>query len=559
MKQYIEEAITVALQTLKIPPSDFVVEHPTQLNHGDYTCNVALVAAKAVKMSPRTLAEKLAGSLSETLSEIDRVEVLGPGFINFFLKRSYFTEQINTALKSNMKWGRNDTELGELVLIEYTSPNLFKPLHIGNLVGNIIGESLARLHTLAGAEVKRLNYPSDIGLTVAKGVWGLSTTGNNPNDIDAIGNAYRIGNEAYENNDIAKLEIEDINKALYERSNETFDTLRDTGLATSRRHLAELCRLLGTTFDTEIPESTASVPGIEIVRKNIGTVFTESAGAVVFEGERAGLHTRVFINSKGLPTYEAKDLGNFTLKQAAYPHWTQSIIVTGNEQREYFKVLFSAIKELFPEVTNRRLEHVPTGFLTLTTGKMSSRKGNVLTGESLLAELNDAAREKAKVTRTDDINTLTEAVAVGALKYQILRHSLGSDIVFDKEKSLSFEGDSGPYLQYTYARTVSVLKRGTSLGILPNVNVAPANSYQIERKIYKFPDVIESALHDRSPHQIIGYLTDLAGSFNAFYVNEKIADVADIHSPYKLAITEATKQTLENGLWALGIVAPEQM
>jgi arginyl-tRNA synthetase len=559
MKQYIEEAITVALQTLKIPPSDFVVEHPTQLNHGDYTCNVALVAAKAVKMSPRMLAEKLARSLSESLSEIDHVEVLGPGFINFFLKRSYFTEQINTALKSNMEWGRNDTELGELVLIEYTSPNLFKPLHIGNLVGNIIGESLARLHTLAGAEVKRINYPSDIGLTVAKGVWGLSTTGNNPNDIDDIGNAYRIGNEAYESNDIAKLEIEDINKALYERSNETFNTLRDTGLATSRRHLAELCRLLGTTFDTEIPESTASVPGIEIVRKNIGTVFTESAGAVVFEGERAGLHTRVFINSKGLPTYEAKDLGNFTLKQAAYPHWTQSIIVTGNEQREYFKVLFSAIKELFPEVTNRRLEHIPTGFLTLTTGKMSSRKGNVLTGESLLAELNDAAREKAKETRTDDINTLAEAVAVGALKYQILRHSLGSDIVFDKEKSLSFEGDSGPYLQYTYARTVSVLKRGNSLGIIPNVNVVPANSYQIERKIYKFPEVIESALHDRSPHQIISYLTDLAGSFNAFYANEKIADVADIHAPYKLAITEATKQTLKNGLWALGIVAPEQM
>jgi arginyl-tRNA synthetase len=444
-------------------------------------------------------------------------------------------------------------------LVEYTSPNLFKPLHIGNLVGNIIGESLTRLFEYSGADVKRLNYPSDIGLTVAKAIWGLKKTGGNPEDILALGEAYRAGNEAYENNELTQAEIVVINQALYAGSDPELVAIRARGIATSKKQLDTICERLGTKFDAVVFESEAAPTGTQIVRDNLGKVFVESDGAVVYEGEKVGLHTRVFLNSKGLPTYEAKDLGNFAKKQELFPEWSTSIIVTGNEQTEYFKVLYAAINELYPEITNRSLEHVSTGFLTLTTGKMSSRKGNVLTGESLLAEMEEAAREKAALSRTDNLDELTEQVAVAALKYQILRQGVGSNIVFDKEKALSFEGDSGPYLQYTCARINSVLEKAAAAGVMPSAQLPPETPYAVEKLVYQFPEVIATALQERAPHKVTTYLTELAGAFNAFYAAEKIADSTDTFAPYKAAIADAVRITLKNGLWVLGVQSPERM
>jgi arginyl-tRNA synthetase len=190
---------------------------------------------------------------------------------------------------------------------------------------------------------------------------------------------------------------------------------------------------------------------------------------------------------------------------------------------------------------------------------MSSRKGNVLTGESLLADMEEAAREKAAETRTDNVDELTEQVAVAALKYQILRQAVGSNIVFDKERALSFEGDSGPYLQYTYARIQSVLEKAAGLGITPSVDVVPDAPYEVQRVLSRFHAVIETALFERSPHKVVTYLTELAGAFNTFYAHEKIADVSDEYRNYKAAVARAVGMTLAEGLKVLGIKAPEKM
>ncbi|MEZ4103774.1 MAG: arginine--tRNA ligase [Candidatus Paceibacterota bacterium] len=559
MKEVIEVAISEVVQELGLDQVDFVVEHPVDLAHGDYACNVAMVVAKRVGKAPREIAEQFRVALEGQIEYVDKIEIAGPGFLNFYLGRDFFTMEIVRANSSAKEWGRNDNEKSELVMLEYTSPNLFKPLHIGNLVGNIIGESLSRLFEFSGATVKRVNYPSDIGLTVAKGVWGIKKSKGDPDQIEDLGKAYMLGNEAYEADGEEKEEIENINKVLYEGGDEELNRIRKIGIATSLKRLGELCDILGTKFDLEFFESDVSSLGAELVKKNTGKVFKESDGAVVYEGERVGLHTRVFLNSKGLPTYEAKDLGNFVTKQKAYPDWTKSIIVTGNEQREYFKVLFSAIREIFTDSQEKDLEHIPTGFLTLTTGKMSSRKGNVLTGESLLTEIQEEARTKAENARTDNVQELTKEVAVAALKYQILRQGPGSNIVFDKEKALSFEGDSGPYLQYTHARICSVLEKAKDMEVEENIEKTPETPYQIERMLYQFPEVIEEALASRAPHKVVGYLTELAGEFNSFYAKEKIADTTDEYAPYKIALAKAVKTTLKNGLWVLGIKAPERM
>ncbi len=556
----IRQKLSDALKKIGIEVSvqEIVLEYPSELEHGDYANNAAMRYGKQLSIAPRALAENITAALGE-IEGVSKIEVAGPGFINFTLASSALAASIESARADGR--GTSDSLAGEEVIFEYTSPNLFKPLHIGNLVGNITGESLTRLFENAGAVVHRVNYPSDIGLTVAKGVWGLKKAGSDPCSIEALGEAYRAGNAAYENDEVAKKEIEAINKALYEDSDPGLSALRSAGIETSRRHLDEICERLGTKFDTEIFESQASPIGYEIVMAHMADgIFEKSDGAIIFPEAQSGLHTRVFINSAGLTTYEAKDLGNFKLKNEAFPTWTQSYVVTGVEQLEYFKVIIAAIKKIFPETAAKKIAHIPTGFLTLTTGKMSSRLGNVLTGESLIADLEESAKERAAESRAHDIEQLANDIAVAALKYDVLKQGNGKNIIFDKEHALSLEGDSGPYLQYSYARSRAIVEKAREQGIAPHISDVArfGASEMLVRLLVRFPMIIERATEDLQPHTIAHYLIDVASAFNAWYAQEQILDGTDA-AAQKVAIVEATGNTIREGLYLLGIPAPEKM
>lgn len=533
--------------------ADVPLEHPSELERGDYASSAAMKFAKAFNLAPKALAERIVSDLGP-VEGVEKIEVAGPGFINVWLAGSSIDSAVQAA-RSDPAWGNDADGSGRRILIEYTSPNLFKPLHIGNLVGNILGESISRLMQASGSRVTRINYPSDIGLTVAKGVWGLKKLSADPGDIGALGEAYRAGNEAYETDAAAKSEIESINKALYEGSDPELDSLRARGIETSRRHLDAICATLGTRFDFELFESEAAPVGKGIVTSH-PEIFPESDGARVFRGEEYGLHTRVFLNSLGLPTYEAKDLGNFSLKQERYPDWTDYYVVTGAEQRDYFKVVLEAIRQVFPEARPKHLEHIANGFLTPTTGKMSSRKGNVITGESLLKDLVEQAKARASESRADDPARLAEQVAVAAIKYQILKQSSGKDIIFDRERALSLEGDSGPYLQYAHARTHQIVARAAAEGVVPATEGVPVSD--ISRLVHRFPEVVALATEHREPHLVATYLVQLAGSFNAWYAEEQILDGTE-KAAGKVALADAVRGTLKRGLWLLGIPAPEKM
>ncbi len=550
----IQESILSALDRCGISGEQALLELPKEFANGDYSSSVALQFAKQLELPPRELAEKLKDLIGE-IDGVEKIEIAGPGFINFYLAPPALGESVSRAISEDM-WGANALFAKEQILLEYTSPNLFKPLHIGNLVGNILGESISRLLQFSGADVKRINYPSDIGLTVAKGVWGLKKLGADPNDIGALGEAYRVGNAAYEDDAAAKPEIDIINKKLYEDSDPELTKLRKSGIETSRKHLDNLCRKLGTTFDYELFESEAGPIGRDVVLAHPDT-FPESDGARVFIGEEHGLHTRVFVTSAGLPTYEAKDLGNFVLKTKKYPDWTQYFVVTGAEQKDYFKVLLVAIKQVFPEVGQKVLSHVANGFLTPTTGKMSSRKGNVITGESLIGDLIEAAKERAADSRADDKGVLAEQVAIAALKYQILKQGAGKDIIFDRERALSIEGDSGPYVQYAHARAHQICEKARSEGVSALYDETAAAS-EVARLIHRFPEVVEYAAKLYEPHIVTNYLISLASCFNSWYAQEQILD-GTTGAAHKVAITDAVRKTLKNGLWILGIPTPERM
>ena len=560
MEERIRKVIQEALVSTGAPESTFTVERPPEMEQGDYATNAALAVAKALGKNPREVAEKLAQKLKDALGEsAERVEVAGAGFINITLSRGQVSLAVAEAVAKGEEWGKGNAQAGQQVMVEYTSPNLFKPLHIGNLVGNVLGESVTRLFESTGASVVRINYPSDIGLTVAKGVWGLRTHVLDPSDIAQLGKAYVLGNTAYEEGAPAqKEEIEHINRLLYAETDAELNSLRQAGVDTSKKHLDELCRALGTIFDQVYFESQSGPRGRDMVRAHIADgIFEESDGAIIYRGEKKGLHTRVFINSQGLPTYEAKDIGLFDLKSRANPEFTTSLTITGAEQAEYFKVVIEAVKEVFADrVKGKALLHMANGFLRLTTGKMSSRKGNVITGESLLEDVKRLSLTKMKDRSIENAEKVAEQVAIGAIKYMILRQSPGSDIIFDPEKSLSLEGDSGPYLQYALVRARSVLSKAPSTKHQAR-NEMPTQPYPLERIILHYPEVAARAARELAPNLLVNYLTELAAAWNAFYAKEQV--LGSPEEIYKQRVARAFANTMANGLGLLGIPAPEKM
>lgn len=555
MKEAIHQELQKIFQTLGIE-AECTVEVPPSQTGAHYATNAALVAAKKTGKKLPLVAREIGEALEKAaIPGIEKIELTNPGFINFFLSREYFSKTIEEILTQKDKWGGNNINLGKTILIEYTSPNLFKPLHVGNLMSNVLGESISRLLQYSGATVVRANYPSDIGLTVAKGVWGLWRNHLDPHKIEELGQAYVLGSAAYEEDPTAKHEIDAINAKLYSNSNKEFNELRKHGIETSLKHLKDLCQTLGTTFDIEIFESEAAPIGVDLVRKNTD-VFEQSDGALVYRGETEGLHTRVFLNSQGLPTYEAKELGNFELKKEKRP-FDLAITITSVEQIDYFKVIIAAAVRVFPDLKNKLL-HIAHGFLILPTGKMSSRKGNVISGESLIEDTRAKAREKMFDRQLPNREEIATEVAVAAIKYGILKQNIGKNIVFDQEKSLSFEGDSGPYLQYAHTRCVSILKKAAEVHKEKSLKHAPEQITEVEGLLVHFPEVVERAIVEYEPHHVAQYLSELSSTFNSWYGKERIIEDTP-ESTYKIAIVDAVRQTLFNGLWLLGCQAPEEM
>lgn len=561
MEAVIRKAIEDILESWEVTKVSFAVEHPVELIHGDYACNVALVLAKQIDNSPREVAAKLLAELTDKIEYVERIDIAGPGFLNFYLSRDFFAAEISRINTEGDKWGRNETWAGKKVLVEYTDPNPFKEFHIGHLFTNAVGESIARLFIMNGADTKRINYQGDVGLHVAHSIWGMKKLGiDDEGDFSAreLGKAYALGASSYKSDEAVQAEIRAINKKIYDRSDEAVNKLYDAGRRVSLDYFEGIYKVVDTKFDAYFFESEAGPKGKELVLTN-PEIFPESDGARIFKGEDYGLHTRVFLNKEGLPTYEAKEVALAKMKEDKLGQYDLSVISTANEVSEYFKVLKKAMSFVYPELA-LKTEHIGHGMVRLSSGKMSSRTGDVIPAIDFIDEVAEAALAKmASSGETEPDPVVARDVAIAAIKYTTLRGSILQNSIFDKERALSFEGDSGPYLQYTHARICSVLKKAVVAGLESSVNLPPPTAFELEHLVYQFPEVVETALAERAPHKITNYLTELAGSFNSFYAKEKIVDQSDTYAPYKIALTKSVGTTLKNGLWILGIKAPEKM
>jgi arginyl-tRNA synthetase len=561
MEEEIKKWVTIALAGIGAEDVTFAVEWPADIAYGDFAVNAALAASKQLGKSPLEIATLIAPLMQQSLIEIAAsVSVAGPGFINIKL-RSEIISDLLRASASIATWGMNDAAKGTRISIEYSCPNPFKEMHIGHLMSTVIGESLARLMEYTGAEVVRDTYGGDVGPHVAKTLWGLRDNGTGePANAGEIGRAYEHGSTAYDTNETSKGEIDLLNTNLYlALAKETKDLSSDEralleqwriGREISVEAYREIWSRLGTHFDYVLFESETAPIGMRIVRDAFEKgIFTQSDGAIIYPGEEKGLHTLVFITSRNTPTYETKDVGLAFLKEEQLPS-DQYFIVTAAEQVGHFTVFLAALTEIVP-VLAEKITHIPHGFLRLTTGKMSSRKGTIITAEGLLRDVTVAASEK------NDDPLIAEQVALAAIKYMILRQAPGGDIIFDPIKSLALDGDSGPYLQYSLVRAKSILTKAQESMLGGEVSEGPTKPFELSRLIIRFPQVIAKAQALQAPHVVAQYLTQLASSFNSFYAQEKI--IGGEFEEHKLEIVRAFAMTMENGLWLLGIPVPEKM
>lgn len=550
-------ASIASLKDLK--KEEIEIESPKDPKFGDYSTNIALKLSEKGK-NPTDLAGEIAKELEKkSLDYVEKIEIIKPGFINFHLSNKILITQLKELINTPEKIVRT----GQTVLIEFTDANPFKEMHIGHLYSNIVGESIARILESRGDEVKRVSYQGDIGLHVAKAIFGMknklqeskkSLEELEKESLDArmkfLGESYALGAKKFEEDLEAKEEIIEFNKKLYGKDPEVMG-LYDKGRAWSLEKFEAIYARLGTKFNKLYFESEVADEGVEIVKKHLGSgVFEESEGAIIFDGEKYGLHKRVFVNSLGLPTYEAKELA-LAVKKARDFKFDLSIIVTAKEVADYFKVVLKVFSLMSPELANKTL-HIGHGFIKLPEGKMSSRTGNILTAEWLLDETVDRVKKEFPDM---DLET-SEKVGVGAVKYSLLKSEIGKDVVFNISESISLEGNSGPYLQYTFVRCQSVLRKVASNFEEFKAGELSREEERLLKKIVKFNDS-NFFTDDFSQHRLCTYLYELASDFNLFY--QKCPILGSVNENFRLSLTKATSKILSRGLYLLGIDTPQKM
>ncbi|MCL2173973.1 arginine--tRNA ligase [Candidatus Saccharibacteria bacterium] len=542
---------------------------------GDLATNVALILAKDLNKNPREIGEKISTELKKQ-DIFTSVEVAGAGFINLRLADAYLARELGEML-ATPDYGRSNLYQDKVVVTEYSDPNPFKVLHVGHLYTSVVGDAISNLIEAAGGTVHRVNFGGDVGLHVAKTMWAMekefSLGSAAPEDallvqkmlfspdagdllpldqrIEFMARCYVEGTRAYEDDPVAQAAIVENNQKIYALHEENeiespFAKIYWTCREWSYAYFDAFYEKIGSQFEKYYPESAGAKIGLKTVLAH-PEVYTKSNGAIIFDGEKYGLHTRVFVNSEGLPTYETKDIGTNLLKWQDY-HFDRSIIITGNDIIDYMKVVLKSLEQFEPTVARRTL-HIPHGQVKLAGAeKMSSRKGNFLRAVDVLDLVADEYRKAQG--RADDATTL------GAIKYAFLKNRLGADLIFEPHESVNMTGNSGSYLQYSHARARSILRK-VDLETTITATDFDEHERSLMVKLTEWPEVFAAAVDELAPHLICTYLYELGQTFNRFYENSRVE--GDPRAKIRTQLVAAYAEILRSELNVLGITAPEKM
>ncbi|MBQ9017555.1 arginine--tRNA ligase [Candidatus Saccharibacteria bacterium] len=558
---------------LKLYGVDFepeVTEAPGNIE-ADYSSNAPLKLAGVAHKSPMVIAEELVAEVQDdSATEMRGVQsfATAPGFINFISSDEYLLAEMDGIVTDFDKNISSGEYRGKTVVCEFSDPNPFKVLHVGHLYTSVVGDAIARLLEYAGAKVVRANFGGDVGLHVAKTMYILQRKQVSELTIEDIAKCYIEGTAAYEDDAEAKAEITRLNKEIYKINAEDIHgtPLADLywrGRELSYDYFKHFYASIGLKFDKYYPESTVAWLGLATVkREEAAGVYEESDGAVVFDGEKYGLHTRVFINKEGVPTYEAKDVGLIFQKEADY-HFDKSIVITGSEQLDYMKVVLKSVEQYAPELVARTV-HLTHGLVKLPGGvKMSSRKGNFLKAVDVLDMVATALAE--------DFGSDDRTVSLAATKYAFLKYKMGGDIIFDPRESVKMTGNSGPYLLYSCVRAKRIVEGASSADgasvadRVSGVDGASAadgasmvpEEHTLMRKIAGYRDLLDAAVAELAPHKVANYLYEVSQEFSRFY--EKCPVVGAAEEGRRVRMVQAYLAVMTHGLGLLGMEIPEKM
>lgn len=543
--------------------NDFIVEHPAEEKLGDYSTNAAMVMAGELKRNPRELAVDLVGKLEKNdklMKLISRVEVAGPGFINFWIKDEELIRKLNEVMEKKDSMGECDIFKDKRVLVEYSSPNIAKSFSVGHLRSTIIGQAIFNLYKHSGAEVTNDNHLGDWGTQFGMIIAAVEEDADfdwSSADIGKLEEIYVDFNKRIEENPEFRTKAKEAFLRL-EKGDESARNIWKKAVEVSMKEFNEIYKKLNVSFEHNFGESAFECLMPEIIEeaknKKISSIGEEGALIVEFKDEKGEelMPPAMLVKSDGSTTYFTRDLATIKMRFSK-PELKSDMYIyeVGSEQRLHLKQVFEAAKKLWPEeTTGVEFVHVAHGLLSLPEGKMSTRKGNTIKLGDLL-------------NRADEKSTGEKEISVGAVKYNELKRSPVMDYVFKWDEALSMEGNSAPYLQYVYVRTRGILNKSKESpeDIVKSEKLFANDDERVLARwlLLRFAEgeVVESAAKNFAPQQVCAYLFETAQKFNGFYERNKVIGVEN--QTLRLALTVLTGEVIKQGLMLLGIETVEKM
>ena len=548
---------------------------------------------KILKMNPQEIGDKIGKILLKKSKIVGDFNVV-KGFLNMDL-RSEFLISLYNEIKSSEKWGFKKCD-GDEIMVEFSSPNTNKPLHLGHLRNIFLGDSLSNILEANGKKVHRVQIINDRGIHISKSMvaWKLYSENKTPEsegikgdkfvgdyyvkfekenrkqyqkllkdgtrEEDAINNTNLMIQakkilKSWELKDEKTLKLwEKMNNWVYEGFNETYD-------------------LLGITFDKNYYESETYLLGKENVisglNKNI--FYEEDDGSVWVDLTNEKFDKKILLRNDGTSVYITQDIGTAIKRFEDYPKITKQIYTVGSEQDYHFKVLFKILEKLNYDWA-KECYHLSYGMIELPDGKMKSREGKVVDADDLILHMIKTSEKRIKELgktddfNVDDLNELYKMIALGALKYFLLKVDPKKKMLFNPDDSIDFQGNTGPFIQYTYARICSITDRAESLDIefkeikFDNITDISLPLKKLINHIYQFPNIIDQAASNHSPSIVAQYIFDLSKIYNSFYQEEKIFDnTSSETTSFKIALSHTTAKTIKDGMMLLGISVPNKM
>ena len=584
--QAVQELYNVSLENVELQQTkkEFV---------GDVTL-VVFSLLRHIKGNPVQIGEQIGTYLKEKVGNLVTDFNVIKGFLNLVIADTYYLNFL-TEIKDNPQFGLTTPNSKETILVEYSSPNTNKPLHLGHIRNNLLGYSVAEILKAAGHKVYKTQIINDRGIHICKSMvaWQRFGNGETPENTGLkgdklVGNYYVAFDKAYKE-EIQELIAQGKSKEKAEKQAPIFIAAQEM-LRQWEAGAPEVMKLwkqmngwvydgfavtyknLGVDFDSYYYESNTYLLGKDIVEQGLqkGVFFKKEDGSVWCDLTADGLDEKLVLRADGTSVYITQDMGTASQRVKDYPDVKGMVYTVGNEQDYHFKVLFLILKKLGYDWASH-LYHLSYGMVDLPSGKMKSREGTVVDADDLIAEMEQTAKvisqELGKLDGYTEAQkeALYHTIGLGALKYYILKVDPKKRILFDPKESIDFQGNTGPFIQYTYARIQSILRKYAETNNNKEITVIQPDALQEKEKnllksITLFPFIVQDAADNYSPAVVANYVYDLVKDFNSFYQNVSILGEEDTNKRhFRVALSKKIGEIIAESFKMLGIQVPERM